>query len=344
MAPPVATKSGSNARALKGPDKAAALLLCMGRPLASRLLAQFDPDELKQITRSIAELGNVSVPTLEVLVEEFAGQFANGADLMGSPDEVQQMLDGILPPEQLADVMSDVTGNSNSAMWDRLSNVPEAMFAGFIVNEHPQTAAFIISKIAPACAAKVIGQLPRELRNEIMRRMLSIGPVTESAVRIIQGQLQEDLLSNVSRHVGSDQNARMADIINKMDRNHMEDVMQSLAATRPKAVDILRKLMFTFDDIIKLQPKARSVLFDKIPTELVVLALKGTDAAFRDAILSSLATRARRIVDTELASGGPVPQREVLKARRTIADTALELASGGEIELTSSEDEDELFD
>ena len=174
--------------------------------------------------------------------------------------------------------------------------------------------------------------------------MLSIGPVTEAAVRIIQGQLQEDLLSNVSRHVGSDQNARMADIINKLDRNHMEDVMQSLAAARPKTADVLRKLMFTFDDIVKLQPKARSVLFDKIPTELVVLALKGTDAAFRDSILSSLATRARRIVDSELASGGPALQRDVLKARRTIADTALELASGGEIELNSSEDEDEFFD
>ena len=138
--------------------------------------------------------------------------------------------------------MSDVTGNSNHAMWERLSNVPEAVFAGFLVNEHPQTAAFIVSKISPACAAKVIGQLPRELRNEIMRRMLSIGPVTEAAVRIIQGQLQEDLLSNVSRHVGSDQNARMADIINKLDRNHMEDVMQSLAAARPKTADVLRKL------------------------------------------------------------------------------------------------------
>jgi len=316
----------------------------MGKPLASRLLRQFDTDELKQITRSIAQLGTVPIPTLEALVEEFACQFANGVDLLGSPDEVQQMLDGVLPPEQIADVMSDVTGNSNHAMWERLSNVPEAVFASFLVNEHPQTAAFIVSKISPACAAKVIGQLPRELRNEIMRRMLSIGPVTEAAVRIIQGQLQEDLLSNVSRHVGSDQNARMADIINKLDRNHMEEVMQSLAAARPKTADVLRKLMFTFDDIVKLQPKARSVLFDKIPTELVVLALKGTDAAFRDSILSSLATRARRIVDSELASGGPALQRDVLKARRTIADTALELASGGEIELNSSEDEDEFFD
>jgi flagellar motor switch protein FliG len=344
MASSVASKSGPSARPLQGPDKAAALLLCMGKPLASRLLMQFDADELKQITRSIAQLGTVPVPTLEALVEEFASQFANGVDLLGSPDEVQQMLDGVLPPEQIADVMSDLTGNSNQGMWDRLSNVPESVFASFLVKEHPQTAAFIVSKITPVCAAKVIGRLPRELRNEIMRRMLSIAPVTESAVRIIQWQLQEDLLSNVSRQVGSDQNARMANIINKMDRDHMEDVMQSLTDARPKTAEILRKLMFTFDDIIKLPPKARSVLFDKIPTELVVLALKGTNATFRDSILSSLAARARRIVDSELASGGPALQRDVLKARRTIADTALELGRGGEIELNSSEDEDEFFE
>jgi flagellar motor switch protein FliG len=102
--------------------------------------------------------------------------------------------------------------------------------------------------------------------------------------------------------------------------------------------------MFTFDDIIKLNPRGRLILFDKIPTELIVLALKGTDSAFRDAILGSLATRARRIVGSELANGGPASQRDVMKARRTIADTALELASSGEIELNSSEEEDELFD
>jgi len=72
--------------------------------------------------------------------------------------------------------------------------------------------------------------------------------------------------------------------------------------------------------------------------------LKGTNAAFRDSILSSLAARARRIVDSERASAGPALQRDVLKARRTIADTALELPRGGEIELISSEDEDEFFE
>ncbi len=344
MAASVAQTSPASQKFLRGPERVAALLLAMGKPLASRLLKHFDVDELKQITRSVAELGVVPAPALELLVEDFAGQFANGADLLGSPNEVEQMLDGVLSPEQIADVMSDVTGNSNEAMWERLSNVPEAIFSAYLSKEHPQAAALILSKVTPACAAKVMGQFPRDLRNEMMRRMLGVAPVTEAAVRIIQAQLQEDLLSNLSRQSGSEQNVRIANIINKMERDQMEDVMQSLAAARPKAAEVLRGLMFTFDDIVKLQPKARSVLFDKIPTELVVLALKGTDAGFRDAILSSLAARARRIVDSELANGGPALQRDVLKARRMIADTALELSSNGEIDLNSSEDEDELYD
>lgn len=331
-------------RFLSGPERVAALLLAMGKPLAGRLLQHFDVDDLKLITKSVAELGRVPAPALETLVEDFAGQFASGADLLGSPNEVEQLLEGALSPEQIADVMSDVTGNSNQAMWERLSNVPDAVFCAYLTKEHPQTSAFILSKVSPACAAKVMGQFPRDLRNEMMRRMLSLAPVTEAAVRIIQGQLQEDLLSNLSRQSGSEQNVKIANIINKMERDQMEDVMQSLSASRPKAAEVLRGLMFTFDDIIKLQSKARSVLFDKIPTELVVLALKGTDASFRDAILSSLAARARRIVDNELANGGPALQRDVLKARRMIADTALELSGNGEIELNSSEDEDELYD
>jgi len=331
-------------RTLKGPNKVAALFLAMGKPAAAKLLKHFDADELKLITRSVADLGSIPIPVLENIIEEFAQQFVSGVDLLGSPTEVEQLLAGILSPEQIADIMADVKGNSNHAMWDRLSSISETVFATYLSREHPQTAAFILSKVVPTCAAKVMGQLPRDLRNELMRRMVGIASVTEPAMRIVQSQLAEDLLLNLSRQNGNDHNARMADIINKMEKEQMEDVLQSLAASRPKAAETLRGLLFTFDDITKLQPKARMVLFDKIPTELVVLALKGTDSAFRDAILSSLAARARRIVDAELASGGPASHRDVIKARRMIADTALELAEAGEIELNSSEDEDEIFD
>ncbi|MEI9915913.1 MAG: flagellar motor switch protein FliG [Methylovirgula sp.] len=340
---PVAQSEESEVRPLEGPAKVAAMLLAMGRPLASRLLKHFDQDELREITRAVAELGVVPMAVIEDMIEEFAGNFARGAGLMISPNDAEHLLTGLLSPEEISDIMSDVTGNSNQSIWHRLSGVPEALFAGYLVKEHPQTVAAILSKVTPVCAAKVMGHLPREFRNEVMRRMVGIAVVSEPAMRLIESTLQEDLLVNVARNNRNAHNGRMADIINKMEREQMEDVLQSLAEARPKAAETLRGLLFTFDDIIKLPAKSRLALFDQIPTERVVLALKGTDATFRNSILSTLSGRARRVVETELSSGGPAPHREVVKARRMIADLALEMAERGELELNSEEDDEEIY-
>lgn len=337
--PTVPSPSGQ----LNGPAKVAALLLAMGKPLASRLLKHFDQDELREITRSVAELGVVSMPIIEETIEEFAGNFVKGTGLMISPGDAEHLLSGLLSPEEISDIMSDVTGNSNQSIWQRLSGVSEVIFAGYLVKEHPQTGAAILSKVTPVCAAKVMGQLPRDLRNEVMRRMVGIALVSEPAMRIIESTLQEDLLVNVARNNRNAHNGRMADIINKMEREQMEDVLSSLAEARPKVAEVLRGLLFTFDDIIKLPAKSRLVLFDQIPTERVVLALKGTDAGFRNSILSTLSTRARRMVETELTNGSPAPHREVVKARRMIADLALEMAERGELELNSEEDDEEIY-
>ena len=129
--------------------------------------------------------------------------------------------------------------------------------------------------------------------------------------------------------MGADTHAKMADIINKMERDHMENVLQSLAETRPKSAEILKSLLFTFDDIVKLKPKARSSLFDRAPNDKVVVALKGTDAEFREVILQSLSSRVRRMVEQEMSTSEPSPQREVTEARRAITELALEMAEQG---------------
>jgi len=329
-------------KVLRGPDKVAALLLAMGKPVAGRLLKHFDAAELKMITRAVAGLGSIQMHALEGLVEEFAGQFLNGVHLLGSPSEVEQLLAGVLTPAQIAELMADVNDGSAQPTWERLTTVSDNVFATYLMKEHSQTAAFILTKVSPSCAAKAMALFPRERRNSLMRRMLSISTVTEPATRVLESVLRDDLLTNTARNSADDQNARMADIINKMEREQMEDVLSALAETNPKTAETLRGLLFTFDDVIKLQPRARATLFDAIPTERVVLALKGSDAGLRDAILGSLASRARRMVESELSNGEPASQRDVLKARRMIADTALAMAEKGEIELSAGEDE-EMF-
>ncbi|MGD0721218.1 MAG: flagellar motor switch protein FliG [Roseiarcus sp.] len=327
-----------DARVLKGADKVAALLLAMGKPVAGRLLKHFDPLELRLIIRSASQLGSVPTPVLEALIEEFSSHFAKGLDLLGNAGEAEQLLNGAFPPEQVADILSDVLGSSNSGMWEKLTAVPEALFATYLVKEHPQTAAFVLSKLTPSAAAKISAQIPREFRNQVMRRMLSLEPVQESVLRCVEDALQEDLLKAAARQSGGNPHSRMANIINQLEPEQMEDVLQSLTLARPKEAEALRKLLFSFDDMLRLSAKARSTLFDKIPTERVVLALRGSEAAFRDACLSSLTSRARRLVESELDDGTVVAPRDVQKARRAIADLVLELAQRNEIEISSGDD------
>jgi len=337
MAPTSPPKKPS--KSVPGTDRVAALLMVMGKPMAARLMKHFEADEIKKVTRSIADLRSVPPQQLETLVEDFASQFAGGANLLGTAGEVEKMLDGVLPQDQIDEIMADVLGNADRSIWERMSGVAEAMFASYVLKEHPQTAALILSKVKPACAAKVLGHLPPEFRNGLMRRMLSIKPVIEETMRILERTLHEDFMMNFSRNMGADSHARIADIINKMERDHMENVLQSLAETRPKSAEILKGLLFTFDDIVKLTPRNRTALFDKVPTDKAVMALKGSDLAFREIILQSLASRVRRMVEQELANGQAATQREVAEARRAITDLALEMAGRGEIEIKNDEED-----
>ena len=327
-------------RVLTPSEEVAAVLISMSKASSSRLVKYFDSAELKQITRAVAQLGPVPRDQLEVLIEQVALLFADGANLVGTAREMEKLLDGVLPPEQIAELMADVLGAGERTIWDRISNGSEAALATYLVKEHPQTVALILSKVKPACAAKVMAQLPAPLRNGVMRRMLTFKPIVDATMKMIEQTIHEDFMINLARNAAADTHSRMADIINKMERQSMEEVLDNLAQSRPKSAEILKSLLFTFDDIIHMTPRARTALFDQIPHEKVILALKGTPPQLRSVVLSGLTARARRLVEHELDGGEPASQRDVIEARRSITDQALEMASRGEIELNASDSED----
>ncbi|MEP3300371.1 MAG: flagellar motor switch protein FliG, partial [Roseibium sp.] len=174
------------AKPLNGVEKVAALLLSLGKTNSAKLLQHFDQEEIRLITVTAAQLGSVPSAEIDKLADEFIKQFSDGANLYGSAGEVEKMLEGVLPEEQLADIMSDVLGNSNRSIWDRLATVSETVFANYLLKEHPQTAALILTKIKPSAAAKVLGQINPQLRNQLVRRMLSIKAVVPEIMREIE--------------------------------------------------------------------------------------------------------------------------------------------------------------
>jgi flagellar motor switch protein FliG len=334
----VFTKSSN--RPLHGADRVAALLMTMGKPAAARVMKHFESEDIRLVTRAIAEMRPVTTAQIETVVEDFAAQFVIGANDVGSATDAERLLDGIIPPDQINAIMNDLAGSANSSIWDRISGIPETTIATYVMKEHPQIAALILNKVKPSCAAKVMAHLPESARNGILRRMLAFKPIVDETMRIIENTIHEDFMINLARNAGADTHVRIADIINKMERDDMEKVLGSLAQTRPKSAEILTSLLFTFEDLVKLQPRARTALFDKVPTDKAVIALKGTDPDFREILLQSLGSRVRRMVEQELSIGEPSSQKDVLEARRTITDLALEMANRGEIELNTGGDDD----
>jgi flagellar motor switch protein FliG len=327
-------------RVLNGRERVAALLLTMGPVAAQKVLQHFGQDEIRAISKAGANLGQISTNQIEDLVDEFSEGFSNGTDLVGNATEIQKLLAAALPEEQVANLMDEVQGNANRSIWERISMVSESAIAAYLLKEHPQTAALIVSKLRPSSAAKVISQLPPEVRSSVSRRMISMNPITEETMRNIEAALHENFVTNFSKDAGSETHAKMASIINKMDRDHQDVLLADIASHRPKSAEILKSMLFTFDDIIKLSGPDRTTLFDQVPADRTSLALKGCKDELREAILASLAIRLRRMVEHEISSLGAVTPRDVTEARRAITDLALEMAHRNEIVIQSENDAD----
>jgi flagellar motor switch protein FliG len=328
-----AGRSPPGARSLTNPEKVAALLLAMDKTVAEGVMQHLDDTDLTLIARHGANLGVVQRSTLEGLVGEFEQLLAKNSGLQGTLDRVERLLQGVVPDDRYEAILADLRGGSTQAVWSRLSELPEAKLIPFLAKEHPQVAAIVLTKATPSCAAAVIGQMPTQRRNEVTRRMLAIKHVMDPALEVLQAALNEDLLAQSARQSAPDIHSRLANIINKLDRQRMEEVLSDLSDHKPKDTKRIRGLLFTFEDIAKLPPEARAKLIDQVPQDRVILALKGADANMINIVLSSTGARARRMIEQEIAGGAPVPPKEIAKARRAIADLALDLAQRGEIDI-----------
>jgi flagellar motor switch protein FliG len=156
---------------------------------------------------------------------------------------------------------------------------------------------------------------------------------------MLESSLAEDLLRKAARNSGQDIHARIADIINRMKREHMDEVFDVLNEFRPKEAEKVKALLFTFDDLVKLTPDAVIKVFETVPPERVILALNGADPKLSELILSSLGARNRRMIEQELQGGGRAAAKDVLKARRAIADQVLQMAERGQIDLHPEDSE-----
>ena len=323
---------------LSGAEQAAALLLSIEASQAAKLLRRFDQEELRALARALTELGDVDSSALETLFERFFAGFSTGAALRGGAGQARTLLGEAFASEQVAEVLSQALGAENDSIWHAIAAFPEQRVADFLASEHPRIASYVLSNLDVGFVGKIVQSLPPELRNETLSRMVSPARIPGPAARLIEDCLRSDLIDGAARSTSGAECAKVAHIINSLEPQNFGDIVTEIGRDHPAEAQIIRKMLFSFDDLARLPRRALAIVFDKAPTDLVVLALRGTDIGFREVVLSTLASRARRLVESELSSASPAPSRDIARARKEIVSLVLSLAQRGEIEIAPADE------
>ncbi len=330
-------------RGLSGTQKAALLMLSLNEDQAAQLFAMMDDEEIREISQTMASLGAINSQLVERLFVDFATMISTTGSLVGSFESTERLLQKSLPGDRVEQIMEEIRGPAGRTMWDKLGNVNEAVLANYLKNEYPQTVAVVLSKIKPEHASRVLSVLPEDFALEVCLRMLRMESIQKDVLSGIEQTLRNEFMSNLARTNRQDSHEMMAEIFNNFDRATEGKFLTMLEERNRDAAERIRALMFTFEDLSKLEPSGIQTLLRNIDKDKLGLALKGASESVRDLFFSNMSERQGKILREDMEAMGPVRLRDVDEAQTILVLSAKDLAAKGEIVIADGKGEDELI-
>ena len=330
-------------RTLTGPEKAAIMMLALGEEHATKLFTHMDDEEIRELSQTMANLGTVSSTIIERLFVEFAEQISSTGSLVGTYESTERLLMKVLDNDKVNQIMEDIRGPAGRTMWDKLANVNETVLANYLKNEYPQTVAVVLSKIKGEHAARVLAQLPESFAMEVVMRMLRMEAVQKEVLDDVEHTLRTEFMSNLARTSRRDAHEMMAEIFNNLDRKTESRFLAALEERNRDSAERIKALMFTFEDLSKLDPSGVQTLLRVVDKPKLGLALKGASETLRDLFFANMSERAAKIMREDMAAMGPVRLRDVDEAQMYMVQVAKDLAARGEIVIAEGKGEDELI-
>lgn len=325
------------AQEIPGIRKAAILMLILGDDVSASVLRLLDEDEIPILSREIARLQAVTPETCEAVLEE-AHQMMIAQDYLikGGVDHARKILVNAFGPEQakrILDRLMKLLG-ADGANFDSLQKADPQQLAKFIHAEHPQTIALILSHLNPGQAAGLLSNLPQELRWEVTHRMAGldeISPEIINRIALIIGQKMK-ALGETSREAYGGVRA-VSEVLNRLDANASKEILEQIEQEDPNLVETIRQLMFTFEDLLKIDDNGIKELLARVDRKVLTVAMKGTSEKLKERFLANMSARGADMLREDMEAMGPIRLRDVETAQQQIIATIRGLEAEGVINL-----------
>lgn len=327
---------------LTGTQKAAVLILSLPEEHASKLFALMEEEEIRELSSVMTGLGSISSNVIEQLFVEFAESLSSTSSLIGNFENTERLLLRSMDKDRVASIMEEIRGPAGKTMWDKLANVNEQVLANYLKNEYPQTVAVILSRINADHTARVLSLLPETFAMDVIMRLLRMEAIQKDVLDGLEQTLRSEFMNNLAKSTRADSHELIAEIFNNLDRNTELRFMSALEERNREAAERIKSLMFTFEDLTRLDSISVQVLLRNVDKEKLGIALKGASDVVKDLFFKNMSERAGKMLKEDMDATGPVRLRDVDEAQTFIINTAKELAANGEIVISEGGAKDEL--
>jgi flagellar motor switch protein FliG len=321
--------------------KAAILLTSLPEEQAAQLLGKLEPKQVEAVSIEIAKISNISPEEQEQAIHDFAGVNPNGlTGGAGGFGVAKTLLERALGKNATA-TLDNVRQSIEALPFGFLQKVDSQNLLTFIIDEHPQTIALVLSHMSPAQASTVVSGLPGDRQLSVVRRIATMGQTSPEIIHEVEKGLEHRMSSVMSQQFENAGGvAAVAEILNVIDRATERSLLENLAQEDPDLVEEIRRLMFVFDDITKFGDRDIQTILKNVESSQWAMAMKGATEDLKQKILNNMSKRAATLLQEEMEYLGPVRASNVEQVQQQIVDIIRRLEDAGEITVHANEEEE----
>ncbi|MFN8792188.1 MAG: flagellar motor switch protein FliG [Bdellovibrionales bacterium] len=330
---------------LKGFDKAAILINFLGKDAIKILLKYMEDGDIRKLLSVMNKYRVVPIHVTKRVLEEYYEMISESEEYIFSESVTSKdMIVDALGEDRARGILGGLNIASGSARTlESLEMVDAKSLATFLVSEHPQTVAVILSHLEPEKKGEVLKRLPEALQAEVVLRMANLEHVDPELIAEIDKVLKNQLANTASVEQGTLGGVQpVAEMLNVMDKNTETSIMSRLEEKDPLLAEEIRKLMFVFDDIIKIDDRGIQVLLKEVANDKLLLALKTANEDIKNKIFKNLSQRAAEMLREDLSNMGPSRLSDVESAQQEIVNAARRLEAEGKILIARGGSEDAM--
>ncbi len=319
-----------------GTERAAILLLTLGESEAAQVLKHMGAKEVQRIGGAMARLSNVSFDEVNGIISEFTSNVENQTSVgVGADEFLRKVLVDALGSDKAENIIDRISIGRSTKGLEALKWMDSRGVAELVRREHPQTIAIVLAYLDADQSAEVLMLLPENMRAEVIARIGLLDGVQPSALTelddIIEKQFAGKSGGGKTSVLGGAKAA--ANIVNFLEPSQETVLMEQVAKSDEALAARIEELVFVFDNLIDLDDRGMQELLRQVPSEQLLLALKGTDEGLKEKIFKNMSQRAAEMLKDDLEAKGPVRVSEVENAQKEILKLARRLAEAGTIAL-----------